>query len=99
MSTGMTLTIIKNTNPRIWCDYCKVRFGHHSLNGQTPAMWIVVSETPRSKGIKRAYCKSCVAQVQHWACECNSPETCGNHWSIGQQMKYALQAQELPINV
>ena len=99
ISTGTTLTIIRNTNPRIYCDYCKNRFGVNRLEGQVPALWITVSETPRSKGIKRHYCKSCVDTVQHWACECNSPQTCGNQWSIGDQMRYAQQIQELPINV
>jgi len=98
------LTIIKNTNPGIWCDYCKSRHGKHKdntwkLEAQVPALWIIVSETPRSKGIKRAYCRNCINTVQHWACECDSPQTCGKHWSISDQMKYAQRVEELPINV
>ena len=99
ISTGTTLTIIRNNNPRVWCDYCKNRFGVNRLEGQVAALWIVVSETSRSKEIKRHYCKSCVNTVQHWGCDCQSPQTCGNHWSIGDQMKHAQQVQELPINV
>ena len=99
LSTGTTLTIIKNTNQRIYCDYCKNRYGVNRLEGQVPALWIVVSESQRSKEIKRHYCKSCINTVQHWACECDSPQTCGNHWSIGDQMKFAQQKQELPLNV
>jgi hypothetical protein len=95
----MTLTLIKNHNGKIWCDYCKTRWGATSLKGQTPAIWTVVSETPKARGTKRHYCRECANMVQHWACDCLTPETCGNHWSIGDQIRYAKAQEELELNV
>jgi hypothetical protein len=50
--TGLTLTVIKAA-PGVWCDYCKVRFGTNSPLGQKGASYTVISNHPKSQGVRR----------------------------------------------
>jgi hypothetical protein len=64
------MAIYKNSDRRIWCDPCKVRYGklkdgtwHH--RAQVMAVWITVSETI-NKGFRRGYCQPCANEYQTW---------------------------------
>ena len=85
--TGMTLTVIKSA-PGIWCDYCKTRFGANTPRGQKPASYTIVSNHPKSKGIRRHYCNACAIEVQSWAD--------GTVWSLPEQTDYLMSQEELP---
>ena len=65
----------------VWCDYCKSRFGIHSIKGQQQAAWTVHSELPQSHGRKRSYCNDCAIDVSKWAD--------GSYFSLDQQIEYA----------
>ncbi len=84
---GMTLTVIKAA-PGIWCDYCKVRYGVNSPLGQKGASYTVISNHPRSQGVRRHYCNSCAIEVQTWAD--------GTVWSLPEQTEYLMKQEELP---
>jgi len=85
--TGVTLTVIKAA-PGVWCDYCKVRYGTNSPLGQKGAMYTVISNHPKSQGIRRHYCNSCAIEVQTWAD--------GTVWSLPEQTDYLMKQEELP---
>ena len=84
---GVTLTVIKAA-PGVWCDYCKVRFGSNTLLGQKAASYTVISNHPKSKGVRRHYCNACAVEVQTWAD--------GTVWSLPEQTDYLLKQEELP---
>ena len=84
---GMTLTVIKSA-PGVWCDYCKVRYGTNSLLGQKPASYTVISNHPKSQGVRRHYCNACAIEVQTWAD--------GTVWSLPEQTEYLMKQEELP---
>ena len=84
---GVTLTVIKAA-PGIWCDYCKVRYGTNSPLGQKGASYTVISNHPRSQGVRRHYCNACAIEVQTWAD--------GTVWSLPEQTEYLMKQEELP---
>ena len=84
---GVTLTVIKAA-PGVWCDYCKVRFGTNSLLGQKPASYTVISNHPRSNGVRRHYCNACAIEVSTWSD--------GTVWSLPEQTEYLMGQEELP---
>ena len=84
---GVTLTVIKAA-PGVWCDYCKVRFGTNSVLGQKGASYTVISNHPRSQGVRRHYCNACAIEVQTWAD--------GSVWSLPEQTEYLMGQDELP---
>ena len=84
---GVTLTVIKSA-PGVWCDYCKVRYGVNNLLGQKAASYTVVSNHPRSNGVRRHYCNACAIEVQTWAD--------GSVWSLPEQTDYLMGQDELP---
>jgi len=61
---GMTLTVTKAKSGQ-WCDYCKMRWGqdHPNGKGMTFAVWTVVSQHAKYKGINRHYCQPCAVWV------------------------------------
>lgn len=75
-----TMAIFRNTDKRIWCDICKQQWGTHRLRGQTPAVWITVSERI-NKGLRRAYCQPCSNEIQTWVD--------GTVWTFKQMQEYA----------
>jgi hypothetical protein len=84
---GVTLTVIKSA-PGVWCDYCKTRYGTNNLLGQKAASYTVVSNHPRSNGVRRHYCNACAIEVQTWAD--------GSVWSLPEQTDYLMGQDELP---
>jgi hypothetical protein len=84
---GVTLTVIKSA-PGVWCDYCKTRFGANNPLGQKAASYTVVSNHPRSNGVRRHYCNACAIEVQTWAD--------GSVWSLPEQTDYLMGQDELP---
>ena len=74
------MAIFRNTDKRIWCDICKAQWGTKSLRGQTPAVWITVSEKI-NKGLRRAYCQPCSNDIQTWHD--------GTIWTFKQMQEYA----------
>jgi len=90
--------LTKNTNLKIWCDYCKSRWGQHRdgtwvLNAQTPAMWVITSDKPRFNNVKRYYCNRCALEITHWACECGDPIHCKNRWNLNEQTQELIQEE------
>ncbi len=85
--TGVTLTVIKAA-PGVWCDYCKVRYGTNSILGQKAASYTVISNHPKSQGVRRHYCNACAIDVQSWAD--------GTVWSLPEQTDYLMKQEELP---
>jgi hypothetical protein len=85
------MTITANKDNEIWCDICKLRWGkirnEWHEKAQTPARWIVVSETMERKGVTRAYCQPCANEVQTRAD--------GSTWTFREQLDYALRAEQL----
>ena len=95
---GTTLSLIRNTNNRQWCDYCKTRFGQLKdgtwhIRAQVPAVWKVVSETPTRRNMVRFYCQECANEAQKW------PD--GTFWSLKEQLQYAISnfAEQEKLNV
>ena len=95
---GTTLSLTRNTNPRQWCDYCKMRFGQMKdgtwhLRAQVPAVWKVQSETPHRRSQVRFYCQSCANDAQNWSD--------GTFWSLKEQLDYAMSnfATQEKLNV
>ena len=84
---GVTLTVIKAA-PGVWCDYCKVRYGTNSILGQKGASYTVISNHPKSQGVRRHYCNACAIEVQSWAD--------GTVWSLPEQTEYLMKQEELP---
>ena len=86
--TGMTLTVTK-AKPGQWCDYCKMRWGqdHPNQKGKTLAVWTVVSQHAKSKGINRHYCQPCAVWVSIW------PD--GSHWPLTEQAEYLVKQEEI----
>jgi hypothetical protein len=84
---GTTLSLIRNTNQRQWCDYCKSLYGQLKdgtwhLKAQVPAVWKVQSETPLRRAQVRFYCQPCANEAQNW------PD--GTFWSLKEQLEYAI---------
>ena len=84
---GMTLTLIRNTNNRQYCDYCKQKWGTLKdgtwhLKAQTPAYWKAISQSPQFRGQVRFYCLDCAAEVQNWPT--------GEFYSLKEQLIDAL---------
>ena len=92
---GVTLTVIKAA-PGVWCDYCKAKWGTVQIDGRTQlhpnaqkgASYTVVSNHPRSQGVRRHYCNACAIEVQTWAD--------GTVWSLPEQTEYLMKQEELP---
>lgn len=84
---GVTLTVIKSA-PGVWCDYCKTRYGTNSILGQKAASYTVISNHPKSQGVRRHYCNACAIDVQSWAD--------GTVWSLPEQTDYLMKQEELP---
>ena len=84
---GMTLTLLRNTNPRQWCDICKQRYGSHKgefhPKAQTPAYWKAVSQNPKRANQVRFYCLDCAAEIQNW------PD--GSFYSLKEQLLDGLR--------
>ena len=85
---GMTLTVTK-AKPGQWCDYCKMRWGqdHPNGKGKTFAVWTVVSQHAKSKGINRHYCQPCAVWVSIW------PD--GSHWPLTEQAEFLVKQEEI----
>jgi len=86
--TGMTLTVTK-AKSGVWCDYCKMRWGqdHPNGKGKTFAVWTVVSQHAKSKGIDRHYCQPCAVWVSIW------PD--GSHWPLTEQAEFLVKQEEI----
>jgi hypothetical protein len=84
----MTLTVTK-AKPGQWCDYCKMRWGqdHPNQKGKTLAVWTVVSQHAKSKGINRHYCQPCAVWVSIW------PD--GTHWPLTEQAEFLVKQEEI----
>lgn len=84
---GATLTLLRNTNSRQWCDICKQRYGSHRgeyhPKAQTPAYWKVVSQNPKRANQVRFYCLNCAADIQNW------PD--GTFYSLKEQLLDGLR--------
>ncbi len=80
------MAIFRNKDRRIWCDICKAQWGTTSLRGQTPAVWITVSEKV-NKGMRRAYCQTCANDIQTFVD--------GSVWTFKQMQEYALGKEKL----
>ena len=89
---GMTLTVTK-AKPGQWCDYCKMRVGNEQKTfkgeGTLPrnAVWTVVSQHAKSKGIDRHYCQPCAVWVSIW------PD--GSHWPLTEQAEFLVKQEEI----
>jgi len=89
---GMTLTVTK-AKPGQWCDYCKMRTGNETKTfkgeGTLPrnAIWTVVSQHAKSKGINRHYCQPCAVWVSIW------PD--GSHWPLTEQADFLVKQEEI----
>jgi hypothetical protein len=85
---GTTLTVTK-AKSGIWCDYCKMRWGqdHPNGKGKTFAVWTVVSQHAKSKGINRHYCQPCAVWVSIW------PD--GSHWPLTEQAEFLVKQEEI----
>ncbi len=72
-----------------WCDYCKMRWGqdHPNGKGKTLAVWTVVSQHAKSKGINRHYCQPCAVWVSIW------PD--GSHWPLTEQAEFLVKQEEI----
>ena len=90
--TGMILTVTK-AKPGQWCDYCKMRTGNEQKTfkgeGTLPrnAVWTVVSQHAKSKGIDRHYCQPCAVWVSIW------PD--GSHWPLTEQAEFLVKQEEI----
>lgn len=85
---GTTLTVTK-AKSGVWCDYCKMRWGqdHPNGKGKTFAVWTVVSQHAKSKGIDRHYCQPCAVWVSIW------PD--GSHWPLTEQAEFLVKQEEI----
>jgi hypothetical protein len=92
----MTLTVTK-AKPGQWCDYCKMRTGNETKTfkgeGTLPrnAVWTVVSQHDKSKGINRHYCQPCAVWVSIW------PD--GSHWPLTEQAEFLVKQEEIDHGV
>lgn len=90
--TTSTMTIKANHDRNRWCDICKMRWGTDrmgkwNIKAQTPARWIVVSETQSRLDFERAYCQACANDAQTWVD--------GSTWTFREQLNYALGKEQL----
>ena len=92
--TGTRMAVIRNTNYKIWCDYCKSRYQAGTLKHETIARWTVIG----SKGNRRFYCNDCVAEITHWACNCDQPRTCKKRFDLDQQLNYKTPTLEMEMS-
>jgi hypothetical protein len=85
---GTTLTVTK-AKPGTWCDYCQMKWGrdHPNGKGKTFAVWTVVSQHAKSKGINRHYCQPCAVWVSIW------PD--GSHWPLTEQADFLVKQEEI----
>lgn len=77
------MSITRNSNRNVWCDYCKAQYGAHIIKGQNPATWVSTSQS----GIQRAYCDRCRHYVEAW--------TNGITWDLRAQQEYRQGKQEI----
>ena len=77
------MTITKNTNRSVWCDYCKAQYGAHAIKGQNPSTWISTSQN----GLQRAYCDKCRHSMEAWHD--------GSTWDLRAQQEYRQGKQEI----
>jgi hypothetical protein len=61
--------------------------GKWNIKAQTPARWIVVSETQSRLDFERAYCQECANEAQTWVD--------GSTWTFREQLNYALGKEQL----
>lgn len=85
---GQTLTVTK-AKSGTWCDYCQMKWGrdHPNGRGKTFAVWTVVSQHAKSKGINRHYCQPCAVWVSIW------PD--GSHWPLTEQADFLVRQEEI----
>ena len=85
---GQTLTVTK-AKSGTWCDYCQMKWGrdHPNGKGKTFAVWTVVSQHAKSKGINRHYCQPCAVWVSIW------PD--GSHWPLTEQADFLVKQEEI----
>lgn len=88
---GATLSLMRNSNSNQWCDYCKGRYGTNKdgswhYKAMVPAVWKVVSESPKRRGVTRFYCQDCATEAQNW------PD--GTFYSLKEQLEDALTKYE-----
>ncbi len=85
---GTTLTVTK-AKSGTWCDYCQMKWGrdHPNGKGKTFAVWTVVSQHAKSKGINRHYCQPCAVWVSIW------PD--GSHWPLTEQAEFLVKQEEI----
>ena len=87
-----------------FCDHCKLEFGRwdsrfsvwsfkESIDPQ--AYWTITSETSRSNGAIRHYCRFHLTQTQQWP-SANGSVT---FWPIEEQLAYAKQLEMAAANV
>jgi hypothetical protein len=81
------MAIKPNHDRSVWCDICKGRWGVKHVLGQTPARWIVISETQARKGMKKHYCQPCANEAQM--------DGDGNPWTFREQLDYALKREQI----
>jgi len=77
------MSITRNSNRNVWCDYCKAQYGAHTIKGQNPATWISKSQS----GLSRAYCDRCRFDVESWID--------GTTWDLRSQIEHRQGKQEL----
>jgi hypothetical protein len=89
---GTTLTVTK-AKSGTWCDYCQMKWGrdHPNGKGKTFAVWTVVSQHAKSKGINRHYCQPCAVWVSIW------PD--GSHWPLTEQTDFLVKQEEIDHGV
>ena len=60
---------------------------HPNGKGKTMAVWTVVSQHAKSKGINRHYCQPCAVWVSIW------PD--GSHWPLTEQAEFLVKQEEI----
>jgi hypothetical protein len=76
------MPIRKLQTKSVWCDVCKLAYPKGHVRQQTPAVWLVISETKKHQGRQRNYCQPCANDAQLWHD--------GSVWTFRQQLDYAL---------
>ena len=94
---------ISKAGPSIFCDHCKLEFGRWDTRlslwsfreNVDPQAWLTItSETSRSNGAVRHYCRFHLNQLQQW------PSKGGTtYWPIEEQLAYAKQLEMAAANV
>lgn len=66
--------MIRRPPDGVWCCYCKDEWGKVRIDGtfqwhalaKTPAIYSVISETSKAKGITRSYCRAHSRYITEW---------------------------------